>query len=456
MSIRSDGSQFDSSAKAMAGLLAANAVTLVVLKTPIPRSVEEFLKGPNGDKALVGGATVLAAGLCLVTINRLFGTDPLGRTLSLFSKFSTQEKRRNINVDSAINKYNELHEVALEKRNDQFETLVDNYYELATNFYEWGWGTSFHFAYQLKGESFTTAIARHEYYLAGRLGLTATPKKDRVLDCGCGIGGPMRNIARFTGADITGVTLNESQVIRGNELTAAEGLADTARSVQANFMKMVKSDGGPFEPESFDGVYAIEATCHAPDDKDKDGNAILASGRIKVYGQIFKLLKPGKIFATYEWCLTPKYDPVNFPEHAVIKKKIEEGDGLPDMCTQEQCTDAIKKAGFELIEARDMALDGFAGDGVTTNKFGGDVWWLPLHPSWNPFSFRFQMTEFGKFFTRNMLYCLEGIGLAPKGTYKIQQMLQQGGWGCARGGFTGTFTPMWLMVARKPLTAAKK
>lgn len=39
----------------------------------------------------------------------------------------------------------------------------------------------------------------------------------------------------------------------------------------------------------------------------------------------------------------------------------------------------------------------------------------------------------------------------PSGTYKVQVMLQQGGWGCAQGGYTGTFTPMWLMVARKPL-----
>jgi hypothetical protein len=33
-------------------------------------------------------------------------------------------------------------------------------------------------------------------------------------------------------------------------------------------------------------------------------------------------------------------------------------------------------------------------------------------------------------------------------------MLQQGAWGCDMGGFTGTFTPMWLMVARKPLAKA--
>ena len=50
---------------------------------------------------------------------------------------------------------------------------------------------------------------RHEYYLAGRLGLK---KGSKVLDWGCGIGGPYRNIARFTGADITGITINEYQV----------------------------------------------------------------------------------------------------------------------------------------------------------------------------------------------------------------------------------------------------
>jgi hypothetical protein len=30
-----------------------------------------------------------------------------------------------------------------------------------------------------------------------------------ILDCGCGIGGPMRNIARYTHANIVGVTLNQ-------------------------------------------------------------------------------------------------------------------------------------------------------------------------------------------------------------------------------------------------------
>jgi hypothetical protein len=40
--------------------------------------------------------------------------------------------------------------------------------------------------------------------------------------------------------------------------------------------------------------------------------------------------------------------------------------------------------------------------------------------------------------------------IVPSGTYKIQNMLQQGAFGCGYGGYTGTFTPMYLMVARKP------
>jgi sterol 24-C-methyltransferase len=50
-----------------------------------------------------------------------------------------------------IDNYNSLHESSVTKRNDHYTTLVDAYYELATLFYEWGWGQSFHFAYQLKG-----------------------------------------------------------------------------------------------------------------------------------------------------------------------------------------------------------------------------------------------------------------------------------------------------------------
>jgi len=67
-------------------------------------------------------------------------------------------------------------------------------------------------------------------------------------------------------------------------------------------------DVGVFLQESFDGAYAIEATCHAPE-------------RRGVYGEIFKVLKPGAYFATYEWCLTDLYDKSN-PKHRLMKKQV--------------------------------------------------------------------------------------------------------------------------------------
>lgn len=65
----------------------------------------------------------------------------------------------------------------------------------------------------------------------------------------------------------------------------------------------------PFEENSFDAVYAIEATCHSPK---------LSS----VYAEAFRVLKPGGKFAYYEWSLTDKYDH-NDPEHRRIVRGIE-------------------------------------------------------------------------------------------------------------------------------------
>jgi len=215
-------------------------------------------------------------------------------------------------------------------------------------------GQSFHFAEKLPGESFQASIARHEYYLAARCGVQPT---DHVLDCGCGIGGPLRNIGRFTGARVTGVTLNQYQVDRGNALCAQAGLADRCRLVQADFHHM------GFDAETFDHCYSIEACCHSPD-------------RADVYAEIFRCLKPGGCFISYEWCLTAKHDPTN-PDHLLSKKKIEEGDGLPDLTITTSCDDALRTVGFEILETRDCALD---------PNPEGEAWYKILTASYSPSS----------------------------------------------------------------------
>mmetsp|Transcript_49616 Transcript_49616/g.117012 ORF Transcript_49616/g.117012 Transcript_49616/m.117012 type:complete len:417 (+) Transcript_49616:36-1286(+) len=392
----------------------------------IPASLADVQTGGMDVKvaAVIAGASGLLLGAVGIETLLYRGDQfkqkgPVSQTLELIEKSYTRSDS-NIVVKDWINEYNDLHKADdPEKRNSKYAKLVNSYYELATQFYEWGWGSSFHFAYRKMGEGFGEQIRRHEYYLATFLGGLAPGSK--ILDVGCGIGGPYRNIARFTGWDITGITINEGQVRRGNELAAQQGLAGQCRSVQGDFLAL------PFEANSFDGVYAIEATCHAPDRK-------------KVYSQIMKVLKPGAMFACYEWCLTDKYQPNN-PEHRLMKKKVEEGDGLPDIAYTWDVDDALKAVGFEIVHARDMSRD----PGQTMS------WYLPMVPGWNPFSQRFQLTWLGKFVMNGLLSFLEGIWLLPQGTADIHRMLQQAAIGLAAGGQSGAFTPMYLLVCRKPL-----
>lgn len=361
------------------------------------------------SELLVGGVSVVVAGPVLYSAVK---------KTSVFVT-SLRSSNRHNQIDGYNQQFND--KVTADQRNANYKNIVNSYYDMATEFYEWGWGKCFHFADRRKGESFQSSILRHEYYLAGRL---CVKKGDTILDCGCGVGGPARNIARFTGANVKAITLNQFQVDRSNRISRDEGMLDMVETRQGDFCQL------PYPEKSFDGVYAIEATCHAPD-------------RTKVFGEIFRVLKPGAIFACYEWCTTDLYDEAN-PEHRKLKHDIMEGDGLPDLVHTKVCDDAIKKVGFEIVETRDCAEDGHLS--------GGQPWYLPLSPGWNPFVWpRFQFNPILAKVMPIVLGLLEFIRVVPKGTLKTQLMLVHAAHGLVAGGLNGSFTPMYLIVARKPL-----
>ncbi|KAL0464450.1 UNVERIFIED_CONTAM: Cycloartenol-C-24-methyltransferase [Sesamum latifolium] len=305
------------------------------------------------------------------------------------------------NVLSAVDKYEKYHVCyggQEEERKSNYTDMVNKYYDLVTSFYEYGWGESFHFAPRWKGESLKESIKRHEHFLALQLALKPGQK---VLDVGCGIGGPLREIARFSSTSVTGLNNNEYQISRGKALNRMVGLDQTCDFVKADFMKM------PFPENSFDAVYAIEATCHAPD-------------AVGCYKEIYRVLKPGQCFAAYEWCMTDGYDPNN-EEHQQIKAEIELGNGLPEIRWTHQCLDALKQAGFEIVWEKDLALDSPV------------PWYLPMDTSHFSFS-SFRLTSVGRFFTRNMVKALEALGVAPKGSQRVQAFLEKAAEGLVAGG----------------------
>ncbi|KAK3223927.1 hypothetical protein Dsin_010952 [Dipteronia sinensis] len=325
-------------------------------------------------------------------------------------------------VLSAVEQYEKYHGCTGgegEERKANYTDMVNKYYDLSTSFYEFGWGESFHFAHRWKGESLKESIKRHEHFLALQLGLKPGQK---VLDVGCGIGGPLREIARFSSTSVTGLNNNEYQITRGKELNRVVGVDKTCDFVKADFMKM------PFPDNSFDAVYAIEATCHAPD----------AYG---CYKEIYRVLKPGQCFAAYEWCMTDSFDPQN-KEHQRIKAEIEIGDGLPDIRFSRQCLDALKQAGFEIIWEKDLATE----SPVT--------WYLPLDTSHFSLS-TFRLTAVGRFCTKNLVKVLEYVGLAPKGSQRVQDFLEKAAEGLVEGGRSVFFIHTYRLLSHIPIALDK-
>jgi sterol 24-C-methyltransferase len=58
----------------------------------------------------------------------------------------------------------------------------------------------------------------------------------KVLDVGCGVGGPAREIAKFTGAHITGLNNNDYQIQRATHYAKKEGLSNQLTFVKGDFM----------------------------------------------------------------------------------------------------------------------------------------------------------------------------------------------------------------------------
>ncbi|TPP42198.1 Sterol methyltransferase C-terminal family protein [Leishmania donovani] len=267
----------------------------------------------------------------------------------------------NGDVSAAADRFRDRFEKAtLEERKAATTTMVNEYYDLVTDFYEYGWGQNFHFAPRYAGETFFESLARH----------------DSKIDY-----------------------------------------------VKTDFCNMSLADN------TFDGAYAIEATCHAKD-------------KVKCYSEVFRVIKPGTCFVLYEWCMTDKYNP-NDEYHRTIKHRIELGDGLPEMETCKQVIEYMKQAGFVVEEAIDVISQ------FESSPIKSIPWYQPLVGDYSSLQ-GLRSTPIGRILTNVMCRVLEFVRLAPKGTYKATEILEEAAESLVVGGQLGIFTPSFYIRARKP------
>lgn len=90
--------------------------------------------------------------------------------------------------------------------------------------------------------------------------------------------------------------------------------------VQGDFCNMTE-----IPDNTFDGGFAFEATCHA-------------KSLVLVYKEIFRVLKPGALFADMAWSVTDDYNPQN-PKHVQVMNGVMVSLHFPDETTSHSTID---------------------------------------------------------------------------------------------------------------------
>jgi SAM-dependent methyltransferase len=117
--------------------------------------------------------------------------------------------------------------------------------------------------------------------LAGAAGLGSST---RVLDLGCGIGGPARYFAANFGCKVTGVDLSPGFIATAIYLTARCGLSDRVTFQVGDALHL------PFEDAAFDTVFLQHVAMNIED-------------RPALYAEVRRVLTPGGQFVTYDLVL---------------------------------------------------------------------------------------------------------------------------------------------------------
>lgn len=238
------------------------------------------------------------------------------------------------------------------------------------------------------------------------------------------IGGPLREVVKASqGAHVTGINNNAYQLERCQAYSVKYGLTKYTSFIKGDFTNM------PLENETFDAVFSVEATVHAP--------------RLEqVYGEIYRVLKPGGKFACYEWCTTGVYDEDDITMKKIIHA-IEQGNSISKLYSTKECLDALKSVGFNVLEYADMG----AVDEAT------NPWYNTLKSPDGGFR-GFLRSSVGRTYTNTLLTFLDKFKLVPPGVLETSQLLNAAADNLVAGGDMGIFTPMFFFVAEKPINTA--
>ena len=160
----------------------------------------------------------------------------------------------------------------------------------------------------------------------------------RLLDLGCGRGRVAHHVASRTGAHVTGINIDPGQVASARDLARRKRFED-----RTEFQIHSLNDRLPFEDESFDGAYQIQAFTYA-----KDLGAVCR--------ELARVLKPGARISALDWVLLPAYDEGN-PVHIDLVARACGVLGAIASPSLQDLTNAVQKAGFRIVVSEIPSID---------------------------------------------------------------------------------------------------
>ncbi|HTI88075.1 MAG TPA: cyclopropane-fatty-acyl-phospholipid synthase family protein [Alphaproteobacteria bacterium] len=177
---------------------------------------------------------------------------------------------------------------------------VAHHYDLTDRFYELFLDRDKQYScayFHALGETLERAQDNKKRHIAGKLGIAPGM---RVLDIGCGWGGLALYLARECGADVTGITLSETQLAAANARLAGSGLEDRVRFVLTDYRAVRET----FDRVVSVGMFEHVGVGHYPEFFARV-RALLAPGGVALLHSIGRADGPGVTNAWLEKYIFP-------------------------------------------------------------------------------------------------------------------------------------------------------